>query len=149
MMIETISKLAHRLGAERVSIEIPPSNGGNVRLMLVTTLGHQPHVMTDEKTASLAATLAQPIVVSGNVGEVESRLVRLIDELEEGMVSASAKLPDTDARKRLEKLEQAAESGTESDTSNSGTDSKATKKKTAAKKKSDKADFASGEAASL
>jgi PRTRC genetic system protein E len=108
MMIETLAKLAHDCGAERISIEIPPSDGATVRVMVLTRFGQNGRVANDEKQGPVLAALAQPLVVSGHPGEIDEKLIRLVDELESGMVAAAKTLPETDAAKQKKALAEAA-----------------------------------------
>lgn len=107
MLIEALAKLAHGCGAEGISLEIPPSDGGNVKVLVVTRLGHGARVAQDEKHASRLAVLAQPVVVGGHPGEIDQKLLRMIDEIEEGLIQAAGELPETDAKKRLKALAEA------------------------------------------
>lgn len=108
MLIEALANLAAKTGAERISLEIPPAEGGSCAVMVVTSLGHGVRVSESDKDAKLLAALAAPLVVEGNVGELDSRLVSLIDELEGDFEAASNSLPETDAQKRRRELQEAA-----------------------------------------
>jgi hypothetical protein len=130
MLIEALANLADRTGAERISLEIPPSNNGSCAVLVVTSFGQKAHVGESKDSGRLLAALSTPLVVEGHVGELDSRLVALIDELEEDIVTASQSLPETDAQKRKRELQEAAAKKAEK------SDSSATKKK--AKKKGKK-----------
>lgn len=107
MLIEALSKLAHGCGAESISIEIPPSDGNTIQVMVVTRLGHSARVVSDAKHGALLAALAQPLVVQGHPGEIDDRLLRLVDEVEQGMVAAAGMLPETESQKYLKALKEA------------------------------------------
>jgi len=109
MLIEALANLAAKVGAERISLEIPPTEGGSCAVMVVTSLGHSVKVTESEQDAKLLAALAAPLVVEGNVGELDSRLVSLIDDLEGDFEAASQSLPETSAQKRKRELKEAAE----------------------------------------
>lgn len=108
MLIEALANLAERTGAERISLEIPPSNNGSCAVMVVTSFGQSAHVGESKENGKLLAALSTPLVVEGHVGELDSRLVALIDELEDDIVRASQSLPETDAQKRKRELQEAA-----------------------------------------
>jgi len=108
MLIEALANLAERTGAERISLEIPPSNNGSCAVMVVTSFGQSAHVGESKDSGKLLAALSTPLVVAGHVGELDSRLVALIDELEDDIVTASRSLPETDAQKRKRELQEAA-----------------------------------------
>jgi len=109
MLIEALANLAERAGATRISLEIPPSAGGNCAVMVVTSLGHDAKVSDDEEHARLLAAISGPLVVEGNVGELDGRLVSLIDNIEDSFTEASNKLPETDAQRLKRKLKEASE----------------------------------------
>lgn len=100
MVIEILARLAAQMGAERISLEIAPSDGGSTSVMVVTSLGQSSANIGDEKQQRLQAVLSQPLVVTGNVGELDSRVVALVDDLEEVMVTTAKSLPETDAQKQ-------------------------------------------------
>ena len=108
MLIEALANLAERIGAERISLEIPPSNNGSCAVMVVTSFGQDAHVGESKDNGKLLAALSAPLVAEGHVGELDSRLVALIDELEDDLVAASRSLPETDAQKRKRELQEAA-----------------------------------------
>lgn len=122
MLIEALAKLAYRAGAERISIEIPPTSGGDSSVMVVTSLGHTVQTGESDEHGRLLAALSAPLVVRGNVGELDSRLVKLIDELEEDYVAAADSLPETDLRKKRKELQDAASSKDEDDEAKDGSD---------------------------
>lgn len=133
MMIEALAKLAHDCGAERISIEIPPSDGGTVQVMVLTRFGQAGRVANDERHGPLLAALAQPLVVKGHAGEIDGKLLRLVDELESGMVAAAQGLPETDAAKQQKALAEAAAKATKKDEAKpTATAKKADKKAVAA-----------------
>ncbi len=109
MLIEALEKLATKAGAERISLEIRPASGGVCTVVAYVSLGHDTAVNEDAKNGKLLATLADPLVVTGNVGELDSRLVSLIDSIEDDFEMASKALPETNAKKRKRELNEAAE----------------------------------------
>jgi hypothetical protein len=122
MLIEALSKLAHKVGAEQMTLTISPSDGGEGTVLVVPCLGHSAKTSEDKDQGKLVAALSSPLVVKGNVGELDSRLVNLIDELEDDYQAASKELPETDAQKRRRELSEAA-------TKKEGKDKKAAAKK--------------------
>lgn len=108
MLIETLARLAHEAGAERISLEIPPSDGGSVKVLVVTSFGQGVRIADDKKARTLFPALAQPLVVGGNIAEMDSRVVRLVDELEGDVIAAAKTMPETDAQKRRKELKEAA-----------------------------------------
>jgi hypothetical protein len=108
MLIEALANLAEKTGAERISLEIPPSKDGSCAVMVVTSFGQSVTVNESEDHGKLLAALATPLVVQGHVGELDGRLVTLIDDLEDGFAEASKSLPETDAQKRKRELQDAA-----------------------------------------
>ena len=135
MLIEALARLAHKAGAERVSLEIPPSDGGDCTVLLVPSLGHNARTAEDEKDGALLAALASPIVISGNVGELDSRVVAMIDGLEDDYESAMGDLPETDVQKRRKEIAEAAEKKKSSDKK---TNPKKVRSKKSAGKKAEK-----------
>lgn len=151
MLIEALAKLAHGCGAEGISLEIPPSDGGNVKVLVVTRLGHRARVAQDEQHASRLAVLAQPVVVGGHPGEIDQKLLRMIDEIEEGMVRAASELPETDAKKRLKALAEAGNEENKVAATRAATSDKAAPQEAVAEAESERASdaFADDEAESL
>lgn len=122
MLIEALAKLADRVGAERISIEIPPAVGGENSVMVVTSLGHNVRTSEGDEHGRLLAALSAPLVVRGNVGELDSRLVALLDELEDDYVAAADTLPETELRKKRRELQEAAAAQEKDDEAKEGTD---------------------------
>ncbi|NKC01844.1 MAG: hypothetical protein GKR90_25550 [Pseudomonadales bacterium] len=106
MVIETLAQLAFDSGAERISIEIDAADGGNTSAVIVSRFGQAG--LTEGKEARLLSVLAQPLVVSGNVGEIDNKVVSLVDELRNPIVEAGKELPETDAVKRRSALKNAS-----------------------------------------
>lgn len=138
MLIEALANLAKKAGAERISLEIPPNEGGTCSVAAYVSLGHDSGVGEDEKHGRLLAALSQPLVVEGNVGELDSRLVTLIDSIEDDFAEASQALPETSAQKLKRKLKEAAADKPEKKAG--------TKKKVEGKKDDEKTDETSGDA---
>lgn len=123
MLIEALANLAEKTGAERISLEIPPSKEGSCAVMVVTSFGHSVSVNESKEHGALLAALAAPLVVEGHVGELDARLVAMLDELEDDFAEASRSLPETDTQRRKRELKEAAEK------KEAKTDKKATTKK--------------------
>ena len=115
MLVETLAQLAFDSGAERISIEVDAVNGGSTNAVIVTRFGQRG--CNEGKEGHLLAVLAQPLVVQGNVGELDSKIVSLVDELRNYIVDAARVLPETDTKKRRDALKTAGEdaSGGEGD----------------------------------
>lgn len=107
MLIEALANLAAKTGAERISLEIPPASDGACTVMVVTSLGHSVQVSESEENGKLLSALAAPLVVEGHVGELDRRVLSLIDRLEDEFKVAADALPETDAQKRLRELKEA------------------------------------------
>lgn len=152
MLVEVLAKLADRIGAERISVEIPPSDGGEISVMVVTSLGHSGKSIEDEEVGPIVEVLARPLVVKGNVGEIESRVVAMIDSLDDELAGAAKSLPETDVQRRKREIREAAEKKDEGGKKkgSDGKESKAARTKTATKSDEAHAEaLASGEADSL
>jgi hypothetical protein len=158
MLIEALANLAEKMGADRISLEIPPAADGSCAVMVVTSLGQHATVSESKENGSLVAAVAAPLVVEGHVGELDRKVVALIDDLEGGLTAASNSLPETDAQKRKRELKEAA---AKKDEKKAKSDRKGAAKKGAKKTVSTKTDaptkgdasqedlLASGEAESL
>jgi len=147
LLIEALANLAAKTGAERISLEIPPASDGACAVMVVTSLGHSVQVSESEENGKLLSALAAPLVVEGNVGELDRRVVSLIDRLEDEFKVAADALPETDVQKRLRELKEAQKK----DDKEAGADTKVSKdEQTAAVTEDDHSDaLATGEADSL
>ena len=104
MLIETLAKLANDAGADRISLEISPSDGGECQVMVVTSFGQGVGIGKNKEAARVLAALTQPLVVAGNVGELDRKLVALVDDLDQEFVAAAKTLPETDVQKRKREL---------------------------------------------
>lgn len=108
MLVESISDLAKKVGAERISIEISPVDEVNVNIMLITKLAHTWDAGDasgdDNEIPQLRAILANPISMSCSAGEADRKIVIGIDSLIQEMAVAAKKVqPDsiTTMRDRL------------------------------------------------
>ena len=108
MLVEALSSLANKVGAERISLEIGPSEGGECSVLVVTSLGHTARTSESEENRRLVAALAEPLAMNGHAGELDSRLVRMIDEIEDEFEVAAKALPETDVQRQRRKLKEAA-----------------------------------------
>lgn len=125
MLIETLAKLANDAGADRISLEISPSDGGECQVMVVTSFGQGIEIGKDKKAARVLAALTQPLVVAGNVGELDLKLVALVDDLEQEFVAAAKTLPETDVQKRKHKLRASVRNDKEKDNTDDAGDTTA------------------------
>lgn len=159
MIIEALSDLAYRAGAERVSLEIHPTSEGTANVVVFHVLG-QVAGAGDEKQAKLLAALAQPIALNGSIGDMDERLVSVLDSLESDVVEAANALPDTDVRKLRAQLKDAGKDAPKEEASDAATEkvgspakAKATSDDDAGEEPAAKAsaedEFATGEAESL
>jgi len=144
MLIEALAKLADASGAERIGLEISPTNGGACSVLVVPRFGQGARTSEDEKHGKLLEALTRPLVVRGHAAELDDKLVKLVDELEEGLADAAKMLPETEAQKRLKELSAAKNPAAKSE------DKKEASKKTVDEEGDDKAQaLADGNADSL
>lgn len=108
MLIETLAEMAFNAGAERVSLEIRPATQNSGSVVVLHDFGTEAFLKADENGKGTLAILAQPLVVNGAFGDMDQRVVALVDDVSDDIVSASASLPDTDARVLRDKLKVAA-----------------------------------------
>lgn len=108
MLIEALARLAERAGAERITLTISATDGGECDVMVVPCMGQGMTTAEDQEMGRILAALSEPMVVQGNAGELDGKLVRAIDEVEADVVTASLRLPETNVQKRRRELREAA-----------------------------------------
>lgn len=108
MLIESLAEMAFNAGAERVSLEIHPKTQDSGSVVVLTSFGVGSTPKADEKGENILAVLSQPMMLSGAFGDMDQRVVGLVDEVRDDVVSASDSLPQTDAKTMRDKLKEAA-----------------------------------------
>ena len=127
MLIESLNNLALAAGAERLSLELIPDEGGLVVVTLVTSLSNnwEPEEETTQQQRARKA-LSKPLSSSYFAAEADRKIVASLDALQNDVGLVAAIIPKLDEDAKRSALKGALADVTEADDESVTTDSNIT-----------------------
>lgn len=111
-MIESLSNLINESGAQQINIIVRTDNNENVTVILNTILQATEKGET-EQALKLRAALSQPIIVKGNIGDVDVEITQALSQYTDTYVDGAQKhLSILDVKSNIEQASKSVKTKT-------------------------------------